>query len=304
MDINRFQEKLNEQLIFMLTSCQNYDRGQTIEALRISIILRMLFHNTRRSTSLLKHLGKEQVPILSTCPVRESISNGRAFDGLTGISEAGIEPKLGPSATDIELPAADWWQQSVLSLGVGSILSRKDIVLDTADKDGGAHVDDKLPQAYMNLMDGVWVSSTGGSRYSNHHYPCLRQMGYEVLKSPKLLAIAHYKSQSDHLKEAVPARQEKVFFTNFEAGSISPEEKKNLLKEVDEFKAKEAPILVPSDETRYSSPCPFCKKQTPTDSSPIPPCIVEGELPLTDEEKWVYCQGETRHLLLIQRVPE
>jgi len=280
--MDRFRENLKQQLQFIANSCEGYDRGKTIEAIRISTPLRVLFH-TKRSPSLLKHLGTEQVPILSTCPIRQSISEGLAFDGLTCICGEGIQPKLGPNKTDLEIPAFDWWQQHVLSLGDGHILSRKDIVLTTVNKNGGAHVDDRLPQYYEKLVDGLWISSTEGGPLINHQFPCLRQMGYEVLHSPQLLALAGYKSSTDLLKEPV---RKGMWFTDFESGPISPEEKRKIFEE----SARMAPIRVPSNSIRYSSSCRLCHKK------------IEGEFPLVQKEKWINC--EKGHLSLIQRVPK
>lgn len=295
----RFKEQLNQQLDFIANSCDSYDRGQNTEAIRIGTSLRVLFHNTKNSTSLLKHLGVEQVEILSTCQIRQSIPEGLAFDGLVGLSRTGPQPKLGQSQTLIKLPAADWWQQPVLGSNSGFVLSHKDIALTAANKDGGTHVDLKLPRDYEKLVEGLWVNSFGGGRYINHHFLSLRQMGYEILNSPKLLAIAAYNVQTLPLKEAVPAHK-RILIESFEASSLSQEESKKILAEGAAWKS---PILVPCDETYYSSPCPFCEKKSPKDSSPNPPPIIEGELPLPDEQKWIYCQGDPSHLLLIQRMP-
>jgi hypothetical protein len=68
-------------------------------------------------------------------------------------------------------------------------MSRAVIALTAANKDGGAHVDTELPPEYATLDEGVWVSSRDG-RIGDHHLLYLRQMGYEVLNSPKLVAIA------------------------------------------------------------------------------------------------------------------
>jgi len=67
MSDERFREKLGEQLAFIETSCTAYDAGRRSEAVRIGTSLRVLLHDSSRSTSLLMHLGAKQVPILSTC---------------------------------------------------------------------------------------------------------------------------------------------------------------------------------------------------------------------------------------------
>lgn len=190
MSGTRFKDQLRQQLRFIENSCEAYDRGHIEEAIRIGTCLRVLLHDTRKSTSLLTHLSARHVPVLSTCKVRESIPHGTVFDGLSGISGAGIRAKLGQSSTLIEMPAEAWWQQLVIGLGQGRNLSRAVIALTAANKDGGAHVDADLPDVYMKLVDGVWTSTRDGKTVTDHHLLYLRQMGYEILNSPGLAALA------------------------------------------------------------------------------------------------------------------
>ncbi len=91
-----------------------------------------------------------------------------------------------------------------------------------------------------------------------------------------------------------------ALLTGFGGGTIPPGGKGVIRTEMEES-ARQQPIRVSSDETRYSSPCPFCATEARKRGSPNPPHIVEGELPLTDMEAWIYCHGATGHLLLIQR---
>jgi hypothetical protein len=64
MTDDRFREKLREQLSSIANSCAAYDAGHRSEAVRIGTSLRVLLHDTGKSTSLLTHLGAKQVPIL------------------------------------------------------------------------------------------------------------------------------------------------------------------------------------------------------------------------------------------------
>ncbi len=52
-----FKNHLKKQLGFLQRSCNSYDEGFHDEAIRIATVLRVLIHNTRSSTSLLKHLN-------------------------------------------------------------------------------------------------------------------------------------------------------------------------------------------------------------------------------------------------------
>lgn len=49
--------KLREQLEFIERSCSAYDEGHRSEAIRIAVAIRVLLHDSRTSTSLMKHLG-------------------------------------------------------------------------------------------------------------------------------------------------------------------------------------------------------------------------------------------------------
>ncbi len=112
----------------------------------------------------------------------------------------------GPSFDDgpemVLLPVPEWWNQIVYVFSrrpkedpTGEIevlrLSRKDIVLTATNKDGGAHVDQKLTPAYeMLAADGavgsfIWESDGVKQEFpiTKAHLVALRQIGHEVLRS-------------------------------------------------------------------------------------------------------------------------
>jgi len=80
-------------------------------------------------------------------------------------------------------------------------ISKRDLVLAAANKDGGAHVDKELDPVYdyVRLGSGLeievflhaqWQLPPQKTAFDNIHFASLRQIGYEVLKSPSLLALA------------------------------------------------------------------------------------------------------------------
>lgn len=91
-----------------------------------------------------------------------------------------------------------------------------------------------------------------------------------------------------------------TLLTGFKGGTITPGEK-GVIRTAMEASARQQPIRVPSNEIQYSSLCPFCTADARKGSSSSPAHVVEGTLPLTEVEAWVYCQGTRGHLLLIQR---
>jgi hypothetical protein len=64
-----FKEHLKKQLRFLKTSCEEYDAGDKDESVRIATTLRILFHQTSKSTSLISHLKSPYIKLLSTCEV-------------------------------------------------------------------------------------------------------------------------------------------------------------------------------------------------------------------------------------------
>src|SRR5215813_13675886 len=62
----RLLHKLAEQVQFLERSCEIYDKGEESEAIRIATSLRVIFHHTQKSTSLVEHLGFKKRKMLST----------------------------------------------------------------------------------------------------------------------------------------------------------------------------------------------------------------------------------------------
>ena len=197
-----FKEYLEQQLGFLRRSCDSYDAGHTDEAIRIATTIRVLIHNTKSSTSLLKHLGALDIKLSSTV-IGDHHSNSVMFMGMGRLSivvggSTTWKAATVPDAIKTQLPVSDWWNQVVYILGK-TRASRKDLILAAANKDGGAHIDANLTTEYESLM-------TTGQRGFFHYTPTndmhnfqpvmdahlvyLRQMGFEILSSPQLLAFA------------------------------------------------------------------------------------------------------------------
>jgi hypothetical protein len=195
-----FKKKLEQQMGFLRRSCDSYDAGYTDESLRIAMVIRILIHDTKASTSLLNHLNAVAINLSSTV---ETIASPRtalmhAMGRLT-ISQAGATWKAAttPDAIKTQFPVSDWWNQIVYIQGAAR-LSRKDLVLAAADKDGGAHVDAELTSEYEALISsgerGFFHYSPTGEMdkfqpITDAHLVYIRQMGHELLSSPELLAL-------------------------------------------------------------------------------------------------------------------
>jgi hypothetical protein len=195
-----FKRHLHRQLRFLERSCEAYDAGYTDESLRIATSIRVLVHDTRNSTSLLKHLGATNIQLSSTvegAPIPGSVMLS-AMGRLT-LTTAGAIWKAAITADSIktQLPVSDWWTQIVYIFGALQ-LSREKLVLHAANKDGGAHVDKTLTPEYEVLMTsgerGFFHYSPSGKPGSfkpimDAHLVYLRQMAHELLSSTQLLAL-------------------------------------------------------------------------------------------------------------------
>jgi hypothetical protein len=162
-----FKEQFDEQIAFIETSASAYDAGNEPEAKRLAVNLRILVHDTRHSTSLLKHLGiKDLLSFRNTAadpppPGVLMVFGGGLCSAEATIGEGGgktrFAPVLGSDPARSSFPRqcfADWWRGPVLNDQEGNTFSRYDFVHAVANKDGGAHVDAKLGAAYQALTRG------------------------------------------------------------------------------------------------------------------------------------------------------
>jgi hypothetical protein len=193
-----FRSHLARQLSFLERSCAAFDAGFHDEAIRIATVVRVLIHQTKNSTSLLKHLNATTINLLSTCePTTPNTLLAKGMGTLSYSSEGGWSyfPSLGDGPIKELIPVSKWWDQEVM-VHHPVRLTRRKIVLSAANQDGGAHIDEKLSAEYEALTKAGFagvVSHTGPAgtttkSLEGSHFVCLRQMGYELLHSPALLA--------------------------------------------------------------------------------------------------------------------
>ena len=119
------------------------------------------------------------------------------FNGMGVFVQGRHRPKLADAYVREFRPVGAWWQQPVLILDRVPY-TRRSITLTVADKDGGAHVDAALTPEYERLIApgslGVIVDEAEDGERVNPiveaQFCVLRQIGYELLNSPDLLALA------------------------------------------------------------------------------------------------------------------
>lgn len=200
---NHLPEKLNEYLNLMAVLCDCYDAGHEIVALSISTTIRVLVHDTSNSTSLLLSLGKKDVQYLDTRIIDhdKSINLSLVRQINVGVRDgAGGEAKYWPLCDEryfstpshhFKYVSFDAWWDGVVFKNENFSLTRQDLVLTVANKDGGAHFDEKVDEKYDAFRKKWSGGNTLVGRRSGINrgydniptYPAVRQIAYELLQS-------------------------------------------------------------------------------------------------------------------------
>jgi hypothetical protein len=179
-DNTRYKERLGSHIGFLEQSSGLYDSGQEDESLRLATSMRVMFHDTASSSRGLgdwRDYLAHHVDLSSQRPIV-------------------MKPLLGDSFTQV--PLSDWWDGETIFVHVGTNYTRRKIILSVANKDGGAHVDDKLEAYYKVLCAGEYaLGITGNLKYDgpppfpqgvtiypdNAHLALIRQFAHETLAS-------------------------------------------------------------------------------------------------------------------------
>lgn len=194
----RMTKKLLEQLNFIQRSCEAYDKGFEDEAIRVATSLRIIFHQTTASTSLITHLKFGGKKMLSS-----SRGHGSAMDYLSWVinmesrQPVMTRPILGTEFR--ELYIKEWWNGEPVFVCNNQTFTRRNIILSAANKDGGTHVDEKLEKFYEALIEGLGdgISITGNLEFNgepwfeqginhsakNAHLALIRQFAHEAITS-------------------------------------------------------------------------------------------------------------------------
>ena len=183
---------LDEQLGFLKRSCDAFDDGFKDEIKRLATSVRVLVHDTAKSTSLLTLTSKKGSRFLDTADPYDD-ENCLSHSSLVQmhVTKKGNKPKahLEDVLTSNLLGFDDWWNGIVFVDNARNEFSRKDITLHLANKDGGAHVDHEIDEIYHNLRNNNslgWISVLGDGRQiaGEDQVPAtMRQIAHELIKS-------------------------------------------------------------------------------------------------------------------------
>jgi hypothetical protein len=193
----RLAEKFREQLRFIQRSCAAFDQGAEDEAIRLAQALRVVFHNTTQSTSLVTHLKFGAKHMLSSSRGHGDWQDYLSMQiNLTSPQPVKALPLLGQQFK--ELTIDQWWRQEPVFVHKGQQYPRRRIILTAANQDGGAHVDDVLEKFYEYLCTGEHaIGITGNLEFdgeppfpqgvthfaNNAHLALIRQFAHEALVS-------------------------------------------------------------------------------------------------------------------------
>jgi hypothetical protein len=194
-------EMLQEQISFLVASCQLFDQGSEYEAKRLAAVIRTLVRDTRNSKSLLGQLGiLDSIPFHNSLPPM-NLHNLIGEHGfvITKMSSAGAKylPCLGERlefVSNKEMPFSRWYSQVVYKNG-SKEFTRKDFIGWLADKEGGAHVDPSSSPGYVTVRqysEETWKFGRGNPETGqweespvdgNLVYVGVRQIAYEMLET-------------------------------------------------------------------------------------------------------------------------
>lgn len=190
IDTAELRTHLVEQISFLDASSAAFDAGNSGEAKRLALTIRVLLHETKHSKSLLKQLGFDKIKFVSTAfPFNRR--NLMTHWGLLRISlddhGARYLPHLGDGQSR-EVSFDEWWNEIVFKDQGGDAVSRKDLILTAANQDGGGHVDPALDGQYDKLVRENslgWFVAKGadgiGEPMGDPTKAAIRQIAYEAL---------------------------------------------------------------------------------------------------------------------------
>lgn len=177
----------------MRLSAAQYDSGKTAEGRRLATAIRILLHDTRNSKSLLSQLGLKDIGYWSIKGFKPEIL-GFTYSGLTLLQK---DTKDSPwhyvpafdriRGTPKRLRFSDWWNETVIVDNKRRTFTRRQIVLNVVDTDGGAHIDPLLEEAYWDFSreDSLGTIIINDERVpcENPELACIRQITHEIFKT-------------------------------------------------------------------------------------------------------------------------
>ncbi|KKP70151.1 hypothetical protein A2X44_00385 [candidate division CPR3 bacterium GWF2_35_18] len=192
------KDNLNQQIIFLKRSFDTFDKGNFDEGIRIATSIRVLLHDTQRQKSLLTLLGiKEDLLFYDTAIsynpnslTRQILLVEIQLSSLPNESryKAPLSEGVPIRYINPKIQFETWWSKNiVIKDESGNTFSRKDLILNICDKEGGAHVDLNLDNNFALLskknLKMFQINKNTEILISGGELVSIRQIGYEVLRS-------------------------------------------------------------------------------------------------------------------------
>lgn len=187
---------LEDTIGFIEASCVAFDAGKTGEAKRLAVSIRVLLHDTKNSKSLLGLLGWKSGHSFLNTSNPYNPKNLMSHHGLVGLKVGGDtgggyhapQGEGAPSRPYKYVRFPNWWNEAVIVDSKKKKFNRREIVLALSNKDGGAHVDPELDEAYAQLTRNNtvgWVLTNGSDQRPilDVEKHSVRQIAYEILES-------------------------------------------------------------------------------------------------------------------------
>lgn len=186
-DPNNDIRLLRDQYNRLRDAVDGFYAGREVQALNTAITLRVLLHETRSSDSLLSRLNERYWDLA----IRHKPPNPGAVFAVPVTLQIGGDGTSRVVKSDLNSPSYQlvplrrWWNDNYQPLG-SAWLSKKAIVLNVADKDGGAHVDPEVPNTHATLSEPPFYFGVdnGGQKLlmqPNLAYAITAQAGCEML---------------------------------------------------------------------------------------------------------------------------
>lgn len=156
-------DQLEECIESLIIDAREYDNGNFKMIKRASTTIRILFHDTNMSKSLINQIDKKkninmksliQYPIKEVLFYGNHITNAR-FEKPELISSGYYDTFLFRPVNKItyKLSFEDWWNGTIFLMNDYN-LTRKKLITIVANQDGGAHFDPKIDNNYNHLING------------------------------------------------------------------------------------------------------------------------------------------------------
>lgn len=207
-----YQKEWNETIFSIKKLCELYDGGEQSFAKDIATKLRVLFHESTSSQSLISKLRySSNFVLLSTAYLYTPSNLMSSWELLSlthGLDTFAFQPILNSNSGRLfYLEYPDWWNEVIFDDKI-NVFTRKEIVLLVANKLGGAHIDGVIPEKSANLVKYNslgWVDDKGNAPTNNPAFCAVRQIAYEIIKSydinkRKLLKRVHVKDRAFEMR--------------------------------------------------------------------------------------------------------